>query len=113
MRTNGSNSRVLLYGAYGFTGRLAAELAAAKKLDVVLAGRNQDARAGFGHRLSLPTRVVGLNDTEQLSAALKDIACVVHMAIADFRKDPAKPKEFAIVARFGQKRLTAWARPLW
>jgi short subunit dehydrogenase-like uncharacterized protein len=32
------------------------------------------------HRLSLSTRVVGLNDTKQLSEALKDIACVVHMA---------------------------------
>jgi len=56
---DGSNSRVLLYGAYGYTGRLAAELAAAKKLDVVLAGRNKDALTGLGNRLNLPTRVVG------------------------------------------------------
>jgi short subunit dehydrogenase-like uncharacterized protein len=80
MRGNGSNNRVLLYGAYGYTGRLAAELAAAKKLDVVLAGRNKEALAGLGDRLNLPTRVVGLNDVKQLSEALKDIACVVHMA---------------------------------
>ena len=80
MRGNGSKSRVLLYGAYGYTGRLAAELAAAKKLDVVLAGRNKEALAGLGDRLNLPTRVVGLNDVKQLSEALKDIACVVHMA---------------------------------
>ena len=76
----GSKNRLLLYGAYGYTGRLAAELAAAKKLDVVLAGRNNNALAGLGDRLSLPTRVVGLNDAKQLSQALKDIACVVHMA---------------------------------
>jgi short subunit dehydrogenase-like uncharacterized protein len=75
-----SKTRFLLYGAYGYTGRLAAELAAARKLDVVLAGRNKDALARLGDRLSLPTRVVGLNDAEQLSEALKDIACVVHMA---------------------------------
>src|SRR5216683_6516285 len=75
-----SKTRLLLYGAYGYTGRLAAELAAAKKLNVVLAGRNKDALAGLGNRLGLPTRVVGLNDAKQLSAALKDIACVVHMA---------------------------------
>src|SRR3954452_21333956 len=74
------DSRILLYGAYGYTGRLAAELAASKKLDVVLAGRNQDALAAVGNRLGLPTRVVGLNDARQLAAALKDIACVVHMA---------------------------------
>ena len=77
---NGTKTRLLLYGAYGYTGRLAAELAAARKLDMVLAGRNKDALAEMGGRLSLPTRVAGLNDAGQLSEALKDIACVVHMA---------------------------------
>jgi short subunit dehydrogenase-like uncharacterized protein len=80
MRRDGSNSRVLLYGAYGYTGRLAAELAAAKQLDVVLAGRNKDALAALGDRLGLPTRVVGLDDPKRLSEILKDITCVVHMA---------------------------------
>lgn len=80
MRRDGSNSRVLLYGAYGYTGRLAAELAAVKKLDVVLAGRNKDALAALGDRLSLPTRVVGLDDPKRLSEVLKDVTCVVHMA---------------------------------
>jgi len=75
-----TKSRLLLYGAYGYTGRLAAELAAAKKLDVVLAGRNQDALVALGDQLSLPTRVVGLNDAEQLCAAMRDVACVVHTA---------------------------------
>jgi short subunit dehydrogenase-like uncharacterized protein len=80
MSGRGRKTRVLLYGAYGYTGRLAAELAAVKKRDVVLAGRNQDALAGLGDRLGLPTRVVGLDDANRLSEALKDIACVVHMA---------------------------------
>ena len=77
---NNTKTRLLLYGAYGYTGRLAAELAAARKLDIVLVGRNKDPLAGMGDRLSLPTRVVGLNDAGQLSEALKDIAGVVHMA---------------------------------
>lgn len=77
---NSAKTRLLLYGAYGYTGRLAAELAAARKLDIVLAGRNKDPLAAMGDRLSLPTRVVGLNDIAQLSESLKDIACVVHMA---------------------------------
>jgi short subunit dehydrogenase-like uncharacterized protein len=80
MPGSGIKARFLLYGAYGYTGRLAAELAAARKLDIVLAGRNKDVLAGLGDRLSLPTRVVGLNDAGQLSEAMKDIACVVHMA---------------------------------
>jgi short subunit dehydrogenase-like uncharacterized protein len=75
-----AKTRLLLYGAYGYTGRLAAELAAAQHLDVVLAGRNQEALAALGARLGLPTRVVGLNHARQLSEALNDIACVVHMA---------------------------------
>jgi short subunit dehydrogenase-like uncharacterized protein len=75
-----ANNRLLLYGANGYTGRLTAELAAAKKLDVVLAGRNKAALAELGDRLGLPTRVVELNDAKQLSEALKDVACVVHMA---------------------------------
>jgi short subunit dehydrogenase-like uncharacterized protein len=80
MPGGGTKTRLLLYGAYGYTGRLTAELAAARTLDVVLAGRNKDALSGLGNRLNLPTRVVGLDDHTQLSHALKDIACVVHMA---------------------------------
>jgi short subunit dehydrogenase-like uncharacterized protein len=76
----GSKTRLLLYGAYGYTGRLVAELAAARKLDVVLAGRNKAALAGLGDRLRLPTRVVELDETKNLCEALKDIACVIHMA---------------------------------
>src|SRR5262249_32964479 len=80
MPGKGSRTRLLLYGAYGYTGRLTAELAAARRLDVILAGRNRDALAGLGRRLSLPTRVLALNDPMQLCEALRDIACVVHMA---------------------------------
>jgi len=80
MRGDGSNRRILLYGAYGYTGRLAADLAAARKLDVVLAGRDKDALARVGDRVNLPTRAVGLDDAGRLADALKDISCVVHMA---------------------------------
>jgi short subunit dehydrogenase-like uncharacterized protein len=80
MDGKGSRTRFLLYGAYGYTGRLAAELAASKNLDVVLAGRNKEALEELGDRLSLPTRVVRLDDATQLSEALNDIACVAHMA---------------------------------
>src|SRR5262249_60582320 len=80
MSGRGSKTRLLLYGAYGYTGRLAAALAAEKQLDVVLAGRNEGALAGLGDRLSLPTHAVGLDDAKQLCEALTDIGCVVHMA---------------------------------
>jgi saccharopine dehydrogenase (NAD+, L-lysine-forming) len=80
MRGTRSKTRLLLYGAYGYTGRLAAELAAATKLDLILAGRNKDALTPLGDRLSLPSRAIGLEDISRLSTALRDIACVVHMA---------------------------------
>ena len=80
MSGKGRKTRILLYGAYGYTGRLTAELAAARKFDVVLAGRNKDALAELGARLRLPTRAVGLHDVQRLSEALEDIICVVHMA---------------------------------
>jgi short subunit dehydrogenase-like uncharacterized protein len=76
----GIKTRLLLYGAYGYTGRLTAELAAVRKLDIVLAGRNRTALSELGDRLGLPTRVIRLDDPKRLSDALKDIACVVHMA---------------------------------
>ena len=80
MSAKETKTRILLYGAYGYTGQLTAELAAAKGLDIVAAGRRKEALQELGDRLSLPIRVVDLNDARQLSDALDDIACVVHMA---------------------------------
>jgi short subunit dehydrogenase-like uncharacterized protein len=73
-------TRFLLYGAYGYTGRLTAEVAAARRLDVVLAGRRAESLRELGDRLGLPTRVVGLSDAKELNRALSDIACVIHTA---------------------------------
>src|SRR3954451_24938557 len=75
-----AKTRVLLYGAYGYTGRLTAELAAAKNIQLILAGRNRQALQPLGDRLKLPTRVVGLENPRQVSEALTDVACVLHMA---------------------------------
>jgi short subunit dehydrogenase-like uncharacterized protein len=75
-----TKKRLLLYGAYGYTGRLTAELAAVKNIEVILAGRNIQALKALGDRLKLSTRAVGLDDSKQLSEALADVACVLHMA---------------------------------
>ena len=80
MASRGLKARLLLYGAYGYTGRLVAERAAAKGLDVILAGRKRELLEGLGNRLSLTTRVVGLDDVQGLAGSLEEIACVVHMA---------------------------------
>jgi short subunit dehydrogenase-like uncharacterized protein len=75
-----TKKRLLLYGAYGYTGRLTAELAAAKNIDLILAGRNRQALQALGDRLKLQTRVVRLDEPSQLSEALADVTCVLHMA---------------------------------
>ena len=80
MPAEGTKTRCLLYGAYGYTGRLTAELAAARNIDVILAGRNRGALSELGDRLRLQTRVIRLDEPTRLSDALKDIGCVVHMA---------------------------------
>ncbi|HEY9226456.1 MAG TPA: saccharopine dehydrogenase NADP-binding domain-containing protein [Gemmatimonadaceae bacterium] len=73
-------TRLLLYGAYGYTGRLTAALAAAKQLDIVLSGRREEPLRELGKRLRLPIRAIGLDDADALADALDDVACVVHMA---------------------------------
>ena len=80
MSSGGNKTQILLYGAYGYTGRLTAELAASQSRNVVLAGRNEGALAALGERLGLPIRVVALDEAGKLADALQDIACVVHMA---------------------------------
>src|ERR1700728_245102 len=48
MSSGGNKTQILLYGAYGYTGRLTAELAASQSRNVVLAGRNEGALAALG-----------------------------------------------------------------
>jgi short subunit dehydrogenase-like uncharacterized protein len=80
MSSGGNKTQILLYGAYGYTGRLTAELAASQSRNIILAGRNEGALAALGERLGLPIRVVALDEAGKLADALQDIACVVHMA---------------------------------
>jgi short subunit dehydrogenase-like uncharacterized protein len=70
----------LLYGAYGYTGRLVAELAAARGERPVLAGRRSEPLAEVASRLGLPYRVVGLDDHTALVQALDGIDVVAHCA---------------------------------
>lgn len=74
--------RVLVYGATGYTGRLIAAEAARREAPVVLAGRDRaklDALAAE-HDGRFETRVVALDDAVGLSAALQDVAAVLHVA---------------------------------
>ena len=70
----------LLYGSYGYTGRLIAEHARERGLTPLLAGRDAAAVAAQGAELGLPHRAFPLDDTAALDAALRETRVVLHAA---------------------------------
>lgn len=72
--------RWMIYGANGYTGRLAARLAVARGERPVLAGRNHAAVAALAAELGLDHHAVDLADAAGLRAALADVAVVAHCA---------------------------------
>ena len=67
----------MVYGAYGFTGTLVAELAVRRGLRPVLAGRDAAKLRPLAERLGLEHRVFGL---ERAAGALEDVDAVAHCA---------------------------------
>lgn len=74
------NGTFLLYGAYGYTGRLVARRALERGLRPVLAGRDENALRGVAEELKLPHRAVALDDQAALDAALAEVPVVLHCA---------------------------------
>ncbi|WP_103019069.1 saccharopine dehydrogenase family protein [Salinibacter altiplanensis] len=70
----------LIYGAYGYTGRLIARAAVDRGLEPVLAGRDADRLGELGAALDLPTRTASLSEPERLRAALNGVSVVLHCA---------------------------------
>lgn len=70
----------LLYGAYGFTGRLIAREAVERGHRPVLAGRDADETAALADALSLEHGVFGLDEEGALREALAGVDAVVHAA---------------------------------
>lgn len=70
----------LLYGAYGYTGELIARYAVQYDLQPILAGRREAALAPLSAKLNLPYKVIDLDDTPALEAALREVKIVVHAA---------------------------------
>ena len=67
----------MVYGAYGFTGTLVAELAVRRGLRPVVAGRDAAKVRPLAERLGLEHRVFGL---DQAAEALEDVDAVAHCA---------------------------------
>jgi short subunit dehydrogenase-like uncharacterized protein len=70
----------MIYGATGYTGRLAARGALERGLLPVLCGRSESKLAAVSRELGLGYRVARLEDAESLDAALHDVDAVLHTA---------------------------------
>jgi short subunit dehydrogenase-like uncharacterized protein len=73
-------AHALVYGSYGYTGRLIADLAESYGLRPILAGRNAQALAEQATRLGLEYRAFALDDSAGMDAALRDVKAVLHCA---------------------------------
>ncbi|MCR9124686.1 MAG: saccharopine dehydrogenase NADP-binding domain-containing protein [Rhodobacteraceae bacterium] len=71
---------LLIYGAYGYTGRLIAEQAVARGLRPVLAGRDPVRLGALARALDCPAVAMSLTDGESLRAALASADAVLHCA---------------------------------
>ena len=70
----------LLYGAYGYTGTLIAELAVIKGLKPVLAGRDEIKLKELADRLQLDYVAFDLNDRQKLDEEINKVGAVLHVA---------------------------------
>ncbi len=73
-------SKILIYGANGYTGKLIVEEAINAKLDVTLAGRNGHAIEEMASELELPFAIFDLADTTKLHEVLNQHEIVIHCA---------------------------------
>ncbi len=75
-----ASPRWMIYGANGYTGRLAAEKAKEDGENPILAGRNQPEIEALAHRLGLESRIFDLDSPEGVARGLKGVAAVLHCA---------------------------------
>jgi short subunit dehydrogenase-like uncharacterized protein len=73
-------SRLLIYGANGYTGRLIAREAAQRGLKPLLAGRNRDEVDALAKELGLLRRVFELNNPVEIARNLDGVNVVLHCA---------------------------------
>lgn len=71
---------ILLYGAYGYTGRLTAQLAATLGIRVTLAGRDEARLRAMAEQYGFRFHTVALEDALALQRTLREFSTVLHMA---------------------------------
>ena len=70
----------MIYGSYGYTGRLITQLAVERGHQPTLAGRNEAKLKAQAQELGLPWSVVDLADAQGLRGALSTTTAVLHCA---------------------------------
>lgn len=72
--------RLLIYGASGYTGRMASALAQQAGLETVLAGRDRVALLELAQELGLEARAFALDDAREVAQALADVDVLLNCA---------------------------------
>lgn len=72
--------KLIIYGATGYTGRMASRHAKDLALDVILAGRTHDTLKTLAEELKLPFKVFDVTFPDQLSTALRDVDVLLNCA---------------------------------
>ena len=75
-----TNKSWLLYGAYGYTGRLIAQQAKNRGHDPIIAGRSAEKLVSLAEKLDLDYRVFDLKDEEKVLKIVKEFDLVFHAA---------------------------------
>lgn len=70
----------MIYGAYGYSGRLVAEHARENGLTPLLAGRNAEKTQALADELGCAWRAFGLEDSGKIAKNLNDVDAVIHCA---------------------------------
>lgn len=73
-----TNSTIIIYGSYGYTGKIIALECKAKNLAVILAGRDKQALQKQSEETEYPYEVVDISDSIALKNLLRKGAIVIH-----------------------------------
>ena len=73
-----NSSQIVVYGSYGYTGKLIVNLCKAKNLNAVLAGRNAALLQAQSEQTGFSYQVVESTDVEGLKKLLAPAALVIH-----------------------------------
>jgi short subunit dehydrogenase-like uncharacterized protein len=73
-------TKLIIYGATGYTGRMVAEHAKAARTPIILAGRSERPLAELASKLGVEYRVFALDDSAVIDRSLTDVAVIVNAA---------------------------------